>query len=126
VLFRVFVIVRSSVVRYRRPTSSLGVAARLETFARGVSPVWVLRTRFAVAFARLCGLPPRVPSGDCSISRIEPRVEFRSPSEFYPHDPSSSPQAQTPLLRFRALQHLQQAESLFDERCRLVGSAFRV
>jgi hypothetical protein len=81
-----------------------------------VSPLLVLRSRFAVsASPRLCGFP----STGCRRRRLSdrprPLVELYLPLEFYPATPTRPPRRPSPLMGFRSLQHLRNPRSTLHE-----------
>jgi hypothetical protein len=67
----------------------------------GVSPLLVLRSRFAVGTCVGCAVfLSRAAAGDCLGCRLHPLVEFALPLECYPATPTHPPQRPGPLMGF--------------------------
>jgi hypothetical protein len=77
-----------------------------------VSPLLVLRSRFAVSTCPGCTVfLLRAAADDCLGYRLRPLVEFALPVEFYPATPTRPPQRSGPLMGFASLQHLRNPRS---------------
>jgi len=77
-----------------------------------VSPILVLRSRFAVSTYLGCAVfLQRTAAGDCLGYRPHPLVESALPLEYYPATPTQPPQRSGPLMGFGSLQHFRNPRS---------------